>query len=55
MDESYLVKLDRSVHQDFIECLEEKRRDDEFETQSDYRLAEMERQKAKERKERYPK
>lgn len=31
LDESYLEKLHPSVHQDFIECLEEKRRDDEYE------------------------
>jgi hypothetical protein len=31
LDESYLEKLDASVRDDFIECLEEKRRDDEYE------------------------
>jgi hypothetical protein len=31
IDESFLEKLHPSVHQDFIECLEEKRRDDEYE------------------------
>jgi hypothetical protein len=31
LDESFLEKLHPSVHQDFIECLEEKRRDDEYE------------------------
>jgi hypothetical protein len=31
LDESYLVNLHPSVHRDFIECLEEKRREDEYE------------------------
>ncbi len=31
LDESFMAKLHRSVHQDFIECLEEKRREDEYE------------------------
>ncbi len=31
LDESYLPKLHHSVHRDFIECLEEKRREDEYE------------------------
>jgi hypothetical protein len=31
LDESFLEKLHPSVHQDFIECLEEKRREDEYE------------------------
>ncbi len=31
LDESFLKQLHRSVHQDFIECLEEKRREDEYE------------------------
>ncbi len=31
LDESYLEKLHSSVHGDFIECLEEKRREDEYE------------------------
>jgi hypothetical protein len=30
LDESFLQQLHPSVHQDFIECLEEKRRDDEY-------------------------
>jgi hypothetical protein len=30
LDESFLEKLHPSVHQDFIECLEEKRREDEY-------------------------
>jgi hypothetical protein len=32
LDESFLEKLHPSVHQDFIECLEEKRREDEYES-----------------------
>jgi hypothetical protein len=31
LDESFLPQLHPSVHQNFIECLEEKRRDDEYE------------------------
>ena len=31
LDESFLDHLHPSVHGDFIECLEEKRRDDEYE------------------------
>jgi hypothetical protein len=31
LDESFLEKLHPSVHKDFIECLEEKRREDEYE------------------------
>jgi hypothetical protein len=35
LDESFLTKLDPSVRQDFIECLEEKRREDEYEARED--------------------
>lgn len=31
LDESFLAKLHACVHQDFIECLEEKRREEEYE------------------------
>jgi hypothetical protein len=31
LDESFLERIHPSVHQDFIECLEEKRREDEYE------------------------
>jgi hypothetical protein len=31
LDESYLPHLPQSVHRDFIECLEEKRHEDEYE------------------------
>jgi hypothetical protein len=34
LDESFLGKLHPSVRQDFIECLEEKRREDEYEAQA---------------------
>jgi hypothetical protein len=30
LDESFLPQLHPSVHQDFIECLEQKRREDEY-------------------------
>ena len=32
LDESYMRHLHPSVHRDYIECLEEKRREDEYET-----------------------
>jgi hypothetical protein len=32
LDESFQDKLHQSVHRDYIECLEEKRREDEYET-----------------------
>src|SRR5438445_5378641 len=35
LDETFLDRLHPSVHQDFIECLEEKRREDEYETRED--------------------
>jgi len=34
LDESFLEKLHPSVRQDFVECLEEKRREDEYEAQN---------------------
>jgi hypothetical protein len=34
LDESYLDRLHPSVRQDFIECLEEKRREEEYEAQN---------------------
>ena len=33
LDKSFLAKLHPSTHSDFVECLEEKRREDEYETQ----------------------
>src|SRR5262249_30245015 len=35
LDESFLTKLHPAVHGDFIECLEEKRREDEYEARQD--------------------
>jgi hypothetical protein len=35
LDESFLKKLHPSVHKDFIECLEEKRREDEYEAREE--------------------
>ncbi len=35
LDEAFLKKIHPSVKQDFIECLEEKRREDEYETQEE--------------------
>jgi hypothetical protein len=31
LDESFAARLDRSVRKDFVECLEEKRREDDYE------------------------
>lgn len=41
LDESFLPHLHPSLHQDFIECLEEKRREDEYEARK-VRMAEEE-------------
>ncbi len=35
LDEAFLERLDRSVHRDFIECLDEKRREDQYEARED--------------------
>jgi hypothetical protein len=35
LDESFQAKLHSAVHRDYIECLEEKRRDDEYEARQD--------------------
>jgi hypothetical protein len=35
LDESFMKKIHPSLHQDFIECLEEKRREDEYEARED--------------------
>jgi len=35
LNETFLQKLHRSVHQGFIECLEEKRREDDYESRED--------------------
>ena len=34
LDESFLPRLHTSLHKDFIECLEEKRREDEYEARN---------------------
>jgi hypothetical protein len=44
LDESFLSRLPPPAHRDFIECLEEKRRDDEWEERTDRQLEEMMRQ-----------
>jgi hypothetical protein len=41
LDESFADGLRPSVHQDFIECLEEKRREDEYEARHDRAAEEM--------------
>jgi hypothetical protein len=55
LDESFLKNLHSSLHSDFIECLEEKRREDEYEARQDRQLEEMQKEMAKERKRRYSK
>ena len=35
LDESYQEKLHPSLHRDYVECLEEKRREDEYESRED--------------------
>jgi hypothetical protein len=35
LDESFMEKLHASVHPDFVECLEEKRREDQYEARED--------------------
>jgi hypothetical protein len=40
LDESFQQKLHPAVHRDFIECLEEKRREDEYEKRQDWMLEE---------------
>jgi len=44
LDESFQTRLHQSVHRDFIECLAEKRREDEYEERQDRQLEEMMRQ-----------
>ena len=41
LDESFQVRLHPSTHRDFIECLEEKRREDEYEERTDRELEEL--------------
>jgi hypothetical protein len=40
LDESFLEHLHPSLHRDFIECLEEKRREDEYEARQDRQMEE---------------
>jgi hypothetical protein len=41
LDESFTEKLHPAVHKDFIECLEEKRREDDYEARQDRMVEEM--------------
>ncbi len=43
LDEAFLTNLHPSLHRDFIECLEEKRREDHYEARSDQALLEQRR------------
>jgi len=58
LDETFQANLHPSVHRDFIECLEEKRREDEYEIRQDRmlekKMKENEREKGKRRRP-YPK
>lgn len=49
LDESFLDKIHPSIHQDFIECLEEKRREDEYEARQDRMFVEKTRPQAYEK------
>jgi hypothetical protein len=40
LDESFQAKLHPALHQDYIECLEEKRREQEYEARQDEALEE---------------
>ena len=40
LDESFLIRLHPSLHQEYIECLEEKRREDEYEARQDQQFEE---------------
>jgi hypothetical protein len=40
LDESFQARLHPSLHRDFIECLEEKRREDEYEARQDQQMEE---------------
>jgi hypothetical protein len=45
LDESYLSFLHPSVHADYVECLEEKRREDEYETRQDEAVTRQQKQR----------
>ncbi len=47
LDESFRAKLHPSVHRDYIECLEEKRREDEYEERHDQAMRELIREQDK--------
>lgn len=53
LDESFQPQLHPSVHRDFMECLEEKRREDEYEERQDRQLEEMMRQDGARREQPY--
>jgi hypothetical protein len=42
LDESFMTQLHSSVRNDFIECLEEKRREDEYEARQNRQMAKLE-------------
>jgi hypothetical protein len=44
LDESFQARLHPSLHRDYIECLEEKRREDEYEERSDRELEKLTRE-----------
>jgi cobalamin-dependent methionine synthase I len=41
LDEAFAEQLHTSVRQDYVECLEEKRREDEYETRQDEQMADQ--------------
>ena len=43
LDESFLTQLHPAVHKDFVECLEEKRREDEYEVGQDQAFENLQR------------
>jgi hypothetical protein len=53
LDESFIDKLHPTLHQDYIECLEEKRREDEYEARREQEIREILRQEKKS-DEKYP-
>jgi hypothetical protein len=48
LDEAFLESLHPSVRGDFVECLEEKRREDEYEAREDERVERRDREKGRE-------
>jgi len=43
LEESFLTQLHPAVHKDFVECLEEKRREDEYEVGQDQAFENLQR------------